>query len=540
MASLFTNGKFTALGPTGVIPGARLYTYAATSLTPQATYTSQDGGSPNANPVVCNASGQASVWLGAATYRMVLKDASDVVVWEEDHIAAPGSFLQAGTGAVTRSVQDKLKEQVSVLDFGAVGDDVADDTAAIQAAITASPSVYFPKGTYKISAKLILRSDSELSGENSRNTYLQGAHSGTIFEFPYLSSDTRIEDLYFQGSGCTGIAVATTAGPFHDYLPRCHISHCQFSFDLAYGINADVINTHISDCTFGFTGPFGTNSGWVGTMVALNCAHSDTNYINLNSVNRCIFKVGTSTVAGIHLDAGTVFNFNHCDFEGGGKVLSATNVSGLSFVGCWFENSTTAAGVVDLSAAAFIGHCVFDRCQISATAEASPAFFKWASGWNTNAVTFRNCYIGLDTTTNLVLDVTTSTAGPIADNRFHFEGNFISGGISGTPLTASADFGGKNKAKAWAIINTASSGSIVSCSDPGATIARNGTGDCTLNFSFVLGTATTSICPVATGQDTFAAAFSTTDAHHIRVKAFDRSSPASGKDDIVQVIVMGQ
>lgn len=65
-------------------------------------------------------------------------------------------FESAGTGAVARSAQDKMRDTVSVKDFDAVGDGVADDTSAIQAAIDYAngKAVFFPAGTYKITTAI--------------------------------------------------------------------------------------------------------------------------------------------------------------------------------------------------------------------------------------------------------------------------------------------------------------------------------------------------------------------------------------------------
>jgi len=69
------------------------------------------------------------------------------------------TYVPAGTGAVTTNVQTKLRESVSVKDFGAVGDGVTDDTVAIQAAIDYIESInygalFFPLGTYKLTDTL--------------------------------------------------------------------------------------------------------------------------------------------------------------------------------------------------------------------------------------------------------------------------------------------------------------------------------------------------------------------------------------------------
>jgi hypothetical protein len=61
----------------------------------------------------------------------------------------PTTFTPAGTGAVSRTVVSKLNETISVRDFGAVGDGVTDDTAAIQAAIDYAASVASPTYPYR-------------------------------------------------------------------------------------------------------------------------------------------------------------------------------------------------------------------------------------------------------------------------------------------------------------------------------------------------------------------------------------------------------
>ena len=67
------------------------------------------------------------------------------------------TFLQDGANAVTRSISSKLKDVVSVKDFGAVGDFDTDDTVALQAAFDyggTGRAIYVPSGAYRITSPL--------------------------------------------------------------------------------------------------------------------------------------------------------------------------------------------------------------------------------------------------------------------------------------------------------------------------------------------------------------------------------------------------
>jgi len=75
--------------------------------------------------------------------------------------ASQVSFTQAGS-TYGRNVQLKLQESVSVKDFGAVGDGVTDDTAAIQAAIDAHSYIVFPAGNTFMISQIIVPSNRTL------------------------------------------------------------------------------------------------------------------------------------------------------------------------------------------------------------------------------------------------------------------------------------------------------------------------------------------------------------------------------------------
>ena len=116
MADLFLGGKFQALNATGVVPGALLYSYLAGTLTPQSTFTNQGGGSANTNPVVCDALGQADVWLGAVSYRMILKTAAGVTIWDEDNLTGTMRVeLAATTGAALIGGGDQIVVSIAAL-----------------------------------------------------------------------------------------------------------------------------------------------------------------------------------------------------------------------------------------------------------------------------------------------------------------------------------------------------------------------------------------------------------------------------------------
>lgn len=120
------------------------------------------------------------------------------------------NYTALGTGATLRNMDDKMRERISVKDFGAVGDGVADDTLAIQQALTAYNHIVLPRGTYRITAPIVLLQSQSILGDGQTSILRAQNTSFNAIEFheSYGSlANIRIEN------GAIGIKLYGVSAP---------------------------------------------------------------------------------------------------------------------------------------------------------------------------------------------------------------------------------------------------------------------------------------------------------------------------------------
>ena len=381
------------------LAGGKIYAYEAGTTTPVVTYTSSAGAVANPYPVVLDSAGRppSEVWVvPGALYKFVVKTSADVTIRTYDNIgvvtdssgilpalaASSGSslvgYIQGGTNSDATTVQAKLRESVSVLDFGADPTGVADSTSAVTNAIAAvgAGKLFFPAGTYK--GNFVINKNVRIVGAGREETIFIA--QSTASPIVHFTSDNSSEYYYIGGedftvdgesTAATGVQIGLTASPLtgsvtYGAMQRVNIKNCDR-------------NLYVKDTV-----------GFIFEDIYCVSATNENLYIGTNDIataltfTNCQFRLGTY---GARLLGGAILKFNTCVFENntlqGVQYIreSDSGVREALFDTCWFEGNGTGGAptassiYIDMSStlASGTGYASllqFDNCNITSDASA--------------------------------------------------------------------------------------------------------------------------------------------------------------------------
>lgn len=338
------------------LAGGLLYTYAAGTTTPAATYTSSTGATANSNPIVLDSAGRpaSEIWLTTgSSYKFVLQTSLAVQIGSWDNIpgvndftvltaqlanqsdAALGDaligFKQADTnglisGAVGRTVHQKLQDLVSVRDFGATGDGTTDDTTAIQAAIyyaqTNGGCVYLPAGIYIISSSLNVQINS----------------GGLPFTRPSIRGDGAGATTILQTANASGLVITGYTGNPADYM------------DLEdFTLQSNAVGDYGNAISF-----------------------SDSAFVNINNVEVLGWENGVYGIDSLSMTFTRFvsrFNTNGFRFESSGSGTGYTSEpNAITMIGCTIGNNTNYGGwVIGAGTFTFVGGSIESNGESTTT-----------------------------------------------------------------------------------------------------------------------------------------------------------------------------
>lgn len=258
---------------------------------------------------------------------------------------------------------------VDVRAYGAAGNGSTDDTAFIQAAINSLNSggtVFFPQGTYKITATLILTNNLKLQGASRNASTIKGNLTTALISAPNTAYSlltagrtltVRISDLTFDNTssanaGSIGIDFTQVSQGVIDSvnvqnvetgirlhnvcydcaLTRCDVSDVVTGYEISNGANQHAMYLcRANSCTNGFLISDGSDSG--------------ANAIALNACEAAAF-----TGIGYHFTCSTANFVTSCSMVGcraesgglGGTGIQIENLaSAVTVIGSYYANNAT-------------------------------------------------------------------------------------------------------------------------------------------------------------------------------------------------------
>lgn len=363
--------------------GGTLDTYIAGSTTPATTWQDSALTIANTNPISLDARGECVLWLDpAVVYKFVLKNAQGVIQWTQDNISNPAAlanslradlaassgaslvgFQQKGTGSVATTVQSKLRESVSITDFGAVGDGVTNDVLSIQAAINSgAKKIIAPAGKiFRITNTLLIDSDSvELDFQYSE--LLLDDAGGTKDHVMLGNGVTQRGGIKIHNVTFTRQQIATAGYAINsDFIGGCEIKGCRVygnneihgGIKIYRGIIINIQNNYIENCVN--TGIYLEGSGTganraVDVTIRENRVEGGVNALSTWDFVEGLFcrdniffnTSGVGVVVGASSNANGLvsFKFQENDFDTCGAAgLYIDKISNVQVTGCWFGNN---------------------------------------------------------------------------------------------------------------------------------------------------------------------------------------------------------
>jgi parallel beta-helix repeat protein len=354
-------------------------------------------------------------------------------------------------GALPTNVEYKLAQTVSVKDFGAVGDGVTDDTAAIQAALDASLCVEIPEGDYVVS-NLTMRNGQTLRGcARSSVLSVKAGTTGSVVGVIGTNMTTgRLDDVKLQDFSIVGSSSAADGVRFENvfrssainlFITGCangirmervelvDLTECQMLSNSAYGVQATRDSDAFLNSWVSFTNCI-INGNTLGGVLLQDTASPV--FVNTKIINNRDFGIQAQVKASkIGTVRCTYFQMSACDIDSNWNAsVRLYNQANFSLANNWIsggrtstQNSLNPAGqgiyVEDSSYGTLEGNIIYacggNGIEINGAASAYNSII---GGWVGGNGNFAGIYIDAGSNHN-VTGVTVQASGGSGFTQFY-------------------------------------------------------------------------------------------------------------------------